>query len=254
MSLPKTIQHDVQKEMIRQHNQERELALETLREGRSTRYFVDNFSKYALRQEISYFLARHELFKKILDRRGCIVECGVAEGAGLLAWAQLSAIHEPLGVWRHIYGFDTFAGFPSVHENDLAGSGGQTWKPGDLHHSVYEELHHCIELLDRSPYPPKFPKVQLIKGDFMLTGEQFLQDNPHTLISLLFLDFDLYEPTKKALQIFLPRMPKGSVLAFDQLNHPRWPGETLAFLETMNVRTTELHTLPYTERISYVVL
>ena len=48
---------------------------------------------------------------------------------------------------------------------------------------------------------------------------------------MLFLDFDLYEPTRVALEHFLPRMPNGAVLAFDELDNPLWPGETLAMLE-----------------------
>ena len=35
---------------------------------------------------------------------------------------------------------------------------------------------------------------------------------------MLYLDFDLYAPTKAALETFLPRMPKGAILAFDELN------------------------------------
>ena len=49
-------------------------------------------------------------------------------------------------------------------------------------------------------------------------------------MSLLFLDFDLYEPTKAALEQFVPRMPRGAVLAFDELDNPIWPGETKALL------------------------
>jgi hypothetical protein len=36
-------------------------------------------------------------------------------------------------------------------------------------------------------------------------------------VSLLYLDFDIYEPTAVALEHFLPRMPKGSIVAFDEL-------------------------------------
>ena len=45
-------------------------------------------------------------------------------------------------------------------------------------------------------------------------------------MSLLFIDCDLYEPTRAALRAFLPRMPKGAIVAFDELDNPIWPGET----------------------------
>ena len=54
-----------------------------------------NFPKYVRRQDISRFLVRYELFKKILEKKGSIVECGVHEGAGLFSFAQMSAILEP---------------------------------------------------------------------------------------------------------------------------------------------------------------
>ena len=80
---------------------------------------VDDFSKYASRQALSRFLAQHELFKMILDVKGSIVECGVFRGSGLMAWAKLSAIYEPVNYHREIIGFDTFAGFPDVDVKDI---------------------------------------------------------------------------------------------------------------------------------------
>jgi hypothetical protein len=47
-----------------------------------------------------------------------------------------------------------------------------------------------------------------------------VSDNPHILISLLFLDFDLYKPTRVALEELVPKMPKGAVIAFDELDNP----------------------------------
>ena len=40
------------------------------------------------------------------------------------------------------------------------------------------------------------------------------------MISLLYLDFDLYEPTLAELKYFLPRMPKSTILLFDELAIP----------------------------------
>ena len=76
----------------------------------------------------------------------------------------------------------------------------------------------------------------------------------HHDLALLFLDFDLYEPTKKALDLFVPRMPKGSVLCFDELNCPKWPGETLALLEAFDVRDISIQKFPFEPYMSYIVL
>jgi len=55
-------------------------------------------------------------------------------------------------------------------------------------------------------------------------------------VSLLYLDFDIYEPTVAALKHFVPRMPKGAVIAFDELNLKDWKGESVAVLESLNLR------------------
>jgi hypothetical protein len=190
----------------------------------------------------------------LLDVKGSIVECGVFSGNGLMTWAQLSAILEPVAFWRQIYGFDTFEGFPSVANQDLLGKVSPSPKVSDVKDASYEDLQACIDLFDQNRFLSQFPKVQLIKGDFMTTGEQFLKDNPHVLIALLYLDFDLYEPTKKALELFLPRMPKGAILGFDEINNPYWPGETLALLESLDVRQLSIQKFPYEPNMAYVVL
>ena len=82
-----------------------------------------NFTKFVPRQNLSLFLAKNEIFKRLIDVHGHIVECGVFMGGGLLTWAQLSAIFEPYNHVRRIVGFDTFAGFPSLTKEDIAGAG-----------------------------------------------------------------------------------------------------------------------------------
>jgi hypothetical protein len=49
-------------------------------------------------------------------------------------------------------------------------------------------------------------------------------------------------------------MPKGAVLAFDEINNPQWPGETLALLETLDLRNIAIKKFPWDPYISYAVL
>ena len=76
--------------------------------------------------------------------------------------------------------------------------------------------------------------------------------NKHILISLLYLDMDLHEPTKVALQYFLPRMAKGSIIAFDELNYKKFPGETIAMLEEIGTKYKFKHLL--NSHINYCVV
>jgi len=67
---------------------------------------LENFTKYVPRQSIATFLAKYEIFKKIINVQGSIIECGVYNGGGLMAFAQLSAIFEPVNNQRKIIGFE----------------------------------------------------------------------------------------------------------------------------------------------------
>ena len=79
---------------------------------------MENFPKYVRRQNLTRFLVLYEIFKKILDVKGSIIECGVNQGYGVMTWAKLSAILEPVNLTRKIYGFDTFEGFVGVSKKD----------------------------------------------------------------------------------------------------------------------------------------
>lgn len=218
----------------------------------------DNFEKYAKRQAISRFLARYELFKLQTNIKGSIIECGVHEGAGLMGWAKLSSALEPYALDRKVFGFDTFEGFPSIHQADLATSESKKNDKnvigGFNEGNIYEELNELIVEYDKNRFLNQFEKVHLVKGDAMNTIPEFIQKNPYILISLLYMDFDLYEPTKVALQHFIPRMPKGAILAFDEINNPWWPGETKALLEELNLRDYQINRFTFDPNIAYIIL
>lgn len=213
---------------------------------------LENFTKYVRRQHLKRFLAMYELFKLILPVKGSIVECGVFRGFSLMSWAKLSTILEPENLTRRIYGFDTFNGFPSVNRKDLTGAG--IAETGDFQTSSYDELKHLIEIYDQDRFLGHIPKVELIRGDVAATVPAFVRNNRHLLVSLLFIDLDLYEPTKIALDNIVPRMPKGSIVAFDELDNPIWPGETEALLETIPCNRLKLQRLSWDPYIAFAVL
>lgn len=211
-----------------------------------------NFPRYARRAHVTRYAALYELFKLSLPVKGSIVECGVFRGFSLMTFAQLSAALEPTNLTRRIYGFDTFDGFPSVSGADAPEQTGAA--RGDLASDSYEELSRLIDVYDADRFLGHIPKVSLVRGDVNDTIPEFLAQNQHLLVSLLFLDLDLYGPTLTALKHFVPRMPKGSVLAFDELDNPIWPGETLAALEQLGIRDLELRRFEFDPYIAYAVL
>lgn len=214
---------------------------------------IENFPKYVRRQNLTRFLALYEIYKKIIPIKGSIIECGVFRGFGIMTWAKLSAILEPVNLTRRIYGFDTFSGFASVSEIDLSGIKKDINK-GDLYSNSEEELVELSKINDSTRHLGHIPKVNLIKGDAKQTIPKFIKDNSHLMVSLLFMDFDLYEPTKIALRNFLPRMPKGSIIAFDELDNPLWPGETQAMLEECGANNLKIRRLDFDPYIGFSII
>ena len=80
------------------------------------------------------------------------------------------------------------------------------------------------------------------------TVPQYLKENPETVIGLAFFDLDLYAPTRALLEAIRPHLVKGSIIAFDELGHPRWPGVTAAIRETLGLENLSLRQLPYREQ------
>lgn len=210
------------------------------------------FPKYVPIVALNRFLAKSKMFEQILTVNGAIVEGGVLQGGGLMTWATLSAILEPLNHTRKVIGFDTFEGSQNISPKD---DGQHSIAQTDLNVcSSEEDLNQAIDLFDLFRPLGHIPKVELVKGDATLTIPQYLKANAHLVVALLYLDFDIYEPTKAAIETFLPRMPKGAIIAFDELNLPQWPGETLAVLETLGIRNLRIQRFPFQPHICYAVL
>jgi hypothetical protein len=219
---------------------------------------LENFAKYVPRQSLARFMARYEIFKLIEHVQGSIVECGVQYGGGLMSFANISTICEPYNFQRRIIGFDSFTGFPSIAEADTAGDANRKSRHlkvgGFAAPEAHDDLLDWIELYDENRYLNHFPKVELVAGDFSVTCPRFMKDNAHIVLSCLYLDFDIYTPTKLALETFLPRIPRGGVIVFDELNEAVFPGETVAALELDLIRNLKIRRFPFEPRISYAVV
>jgi len=192
---------------------------------------VSDFALYTPTGAVQRFLARYELMKLITDVPGAIIEMGVCSGNGLMSLIHCHNILQPTYVYREIYGFDTFEGFPDIHQNDISNI---IWEKGDFANNCYDKLNNIISIHNDYYYNPM--NYSLIKGNVNETLPIFLENNKHIIVSLLYLDLDLYEPTKNCLKYLLPKMAKGSIIAFDELNYKSFPGETIAALEELGTK------------------
>jgi hypothetical protein len=215
--------------------------------------YLQNLPLYINRQSLSRTIFLNELYEKIIDVNGVIMEFGVRWGSNLSTLAVLRGMHEPFNPYRKIIGFDTFEGFPAIDEKDgndimiKEGSHGVT--------SNYEEyLGKIMDYHEKNSPINHIKKYEIIKGDATETLKSYLESNQETIISFAYFDFDIYEPTKVCLELILERLTKGSILAFDELNYWRFPGETLALKEVLGLSKYKIQRGKNSGTVSYIVI
>lgn len=214
---------------------------------------LPNLGLFLTSKNLSRILFFYEIYKKIVHTHGVIVEFGVRWGQTLAIMAALRGIFEPFNRHRKIIGFDTFAGFAGMSEKD-----GKLCRCKDGSFSVgsgYQEYLDGLMSMQEGLNPiPHLKKYELIAGDAATTVPAYLREHPETLVSLAIFDFDIYAPTRAALDAVKPHLFKGSILVFDELCDDVFPGETIAVREALDLHDLRIRRLPMTSRISYAEL
>jgi hypothetical protein len=201
---------------------------------------------------LSRILFLDKMYQKIINTHGVIMEFGVRWGANLASLIMLRAMYEPYNVYRKIIGFDTFEGFPSIDEKD--GNDFMIQVGGHGLTDQYEKyLSRILEYHEATSPIPHIKKFELIKGDATKTIHQYLKNNPETIISFAYFDFDLYLPTKECLIAIKNCLSKGAIIAFDELNYPKFPGETIAFKEVFGLNNYKIWRDPNSSTVSYII-
>ena len=163
------------------------------------------------------------------------MEFGVEYGSSLALLSNLRAIYEPYNYSRKIIGFDTFSGFTEKLNFTEKKIG---WKKGDysVPKNYEKDLEKILNFNEQLSPLNHIKKFELIKGDASKTVSKYLKKNNQTIIALAIFDMDVYKPTKIVLNKIKKRLFRGSVLVFDELNHPEFPGETVALLESIGLK------------------
>ena len=212
-----------------------------------------NLGLFLSSKNLSRILFFYQMYQKIVNTHGVIMEFGVRWGQNLSVLAALRGIFEPFNRHRKIIGFDTFNGFIGMSEVD-----GEKCKTVDGSFSVsdgYKDyLGQILEIQEALNPISHLRKFTLEQGNATETIPDYLKRHPETLVSLAIFDFDIYKPTKAALEAIAPHLFKGSGLVFDELCDDIFPGETVALRETLGVRNLRIERLPMTARVSYAVI
>lgn len=214
---------------------------------------MKNLGLFLNRQSLSRILFINELYQKIINTHGVIIEFGVRWGQNLSLFENLRGIYEPYNYTRKIIGFDTFKGFPSVHLKD----GNKSFikeNSYDVTNNYEEYLEKILDYHEKESPLSHIKKYELVTGDAILKIDEYLDKNPHTIIALAYFDFDLYEPTKKCLEKIKNRLTKGSVIGFDELCHEDFPGETLALKEVLGIENVRLQRCQYNPTTSFLIV
>lgn len=213
---------------------------------------LSNLGLFINRQLMSRIMFMNDLFLKSQHLHGSIFEFGTRWGQNLALMEVFRGMYEPFNYTRRIVAFDTFSGFPSVDKKD-----GVTENVFEGAYSVskgYENYLSKILEFHNSENPiSHINKHELVKGDAIVELEKYLKNHPETIISLAYFDFDIYGPTAKCLELIKPHLSKGAVIGFDELNHPNWPGETVALKEVLGVNNYKIIRTPYSSYSSYLI-
>jgi hypothetical protein len=214
---------------------------------------LDHLEVFMRPQRINEILTLDQLYRRILDVHGIIVEFGVRWGRHLSVFHALRTRHEPANFYRKIVGFDTFTGFsePAAPDGDAdrVFPGSMSVTPG------YERYLEQVLALHEAEAPmAHIKRFELCVGDAPEQLAAYLQRNPETIVALAYFDMDLHDPTRECIELLRPHMSAGSVLAFDELGHPDFPGETVAVKTALDITGHRIQRLPQSPYPAFVVL
>lgn len=166
---------------------------------------------------LSKLLARYELFKMIMDLPGDIVDCGVYRGASAFQWANFLELFTPRSQ-KVVFGFDSFEGFSETQSDDAdKESVSNLMDDNDKFVPRSED-----ELMSIAGSLEIGHRLKLIGGDATKTIPKFVEDNKGLRLSLLYLDFDVYEATIETLKSLYPLLVPGGVVVMDEYGSKGW--------------------------------
>lgn len=216
---------------------------------------MQNLGLFINSKNMARILFMNHIYQLQVNVHGTIMEFGTRWGQNMALFAAFRGIYEPFNRMRKIVGFDTFTGFPSIDtKNDnidcnIMREGGLSCTDG------YEQyLDDIMKYQEKDNPLSHIKRYEIRKGDATIEINNYLTENPETVVSLAFFDFDIYQPTKDCLVAIKDRLVKGSVIAWDELCDHDSPGETIALKEVIGLNNVRLQRVPFASRVSYYIV
>lgn len=195
-------------------------------------------------------VARTNLFNRVIDIPGDIVECGVFKGSGLFTWLKLKEILSP-NSFKKIIGFDFFDTDSLIKEL----SGIDKERMSALFENRNFHLDNTyVDTLEQMILDAGFNQgdFELIQGDICKTSHDMVSKRPGFKISLLYMDLDLEKPTYEVLSAFWSRISKGGIVVFDEYAYHQW-SETLGVDKFVEENNLQVKTLNFNAPTAYII-
>jgi len=212
-----------------------------------------NLGLYTRAVILAKILYLDELYKRILEIPGIVVELGVWWGANLALFESFRSVYEPYNWTRKVVGFDTFQGYQGISPKDgtspYVATGGFS-----VTENYQDYLSQVLDAQEQDNVNAQVKKYELVKGNVLQTIDDYLAENPETIIALVYFDLALYEPTRKCLEAIRPHLVRGSVLAMDELNSHDFPGETIALKEVLGLDKYKIFRSRFLPDRAYIVI
>ena len=192
---------------------------------------------------IGKFLNHLEIYKKIINLTGDVLEFGVYKGASLVRLLSFRNLLESASS-RRVFGFDIFGKFPDdlSLETDrkftkrFEEAGGWGISKTDLDSLLNDK---------------GFSNYELIEGDINKTISSFLEERPFLKIALLHIDVDVYEPSINILKAFWDKIVPGGILMLD--DYGTVDGETKAVDDFFKDKNILIQKPQYYHIPSYII-
>jgi hypothetical protein len=187
---------------------------------------------------INKLVVHYELYKKVYQLDGDILEFGVFKGTSLIQWASFREILNR-SQKQKIIGFDTFDKFPETNFEEDRGLRKQFVNEAGLNSISKIDLEKIFK-------SKEIKNFELIEGDILKTLPNYIKQNSDLRVALLHIDVDIYEPTKVILDELYEKVIDGGIIILD--DYKVFPGETKAVDDFVKNKDIKIQQLPFSPK------
>lgn len=205
--------------------------------------YENGYYATATESRFGKFIAHYELYKKIVNIPGAVIECGLFKGNSFFRLAHFRDLLETR-YSRKLIGFDIFGTFPKTDfDND------KKYLEGFIN-TAGEKSIDLGEIQKIMNYK-KIDNYEFVKGDINKTIPEYCKKNPHLKIALLHIDTDVYEPAVTILENMYDKVVSGGIIMFD--DYGTFPGETKAVDDFFKDKKEKVQKLTVSHIPSFII-